>query len=109
MCVLIESITQIYGNGNAPKVFVLGDAGADIRFLQKTPENFHSTSKYGWKLMSLDQSFRLSLPEANFVNSIFLKGQEYIDGTGEGVKPSYILAKKGEKHTWSPCTGRQAP
>ena len=33
---------------------------------------------------------------ATFVNNIFLGGQGYIIGTGEGVKPSYTIAKKKE-------------
>ena len=103
--ILITSITQKYGDGNAPKILALGDVrqaiyeyrGADIRFIQKPPEIFHSISKYRWKSMALTQSFRLSVPMANFVNNVCLGGQEYIIGTGEGVKPSYVLAKSGER------------
>jgi len=98
--VLIASITRKFGDENAPKILALGDArqaiyefrGADTRFIEKAPEIFHSVSKYGWKSLSLAQSFRLSQPTTHFVNNVFLGGQEYIIGTGGGVKPSYILA-----------------
>lgn len=99
--VLITSITQKYGDEHAPKILALGDArqaiyqfrGADTRFIQEAPDIFHSISKYGWKWRSLAQSFRLSVPMANFVNDVFLGGQEYIVGTGPGVKPTYLLDK----------------
>ena len=104
--VLIASITQKYGDENAPKILALGDArqaiyefrGADTRFIQRATDIFHSISKYRWKSMSLAQSFRLSVPMANFVNHVCLGGQEYIIGTGEGVKPSYIMAKPKQRY-----------
>lgn len=84
--------------GKSPRIIVLGDIrqaifefrGADHRFCEYAPKIFSAFSKDPWMDdFSLDQSFRLSRQNAQFVNCII--GEDYIKGHENRCKPKYIV------------------
>jgi hypothetical protein len=82
--------------GKSMRLIVLGDArqaiyefrGADPRFCTLGHKIFSDYSPDPWDHATLDQSFRLTHQNAQFVNAVI--GEEYVRGSHEGPKPKYI-------------------
>ncbi|KAF5661536.1 P-loop containing protein [Fusarium heterosporum] len=108
--------------GDAPaRIVVLGDErqsiyrfrGADPRYLTLASELLGPISPYPFTEVQLGKSFRLSVSTVQFINRVFLDGEQYIASTKHGPKPivlrcdiwnSYALAGK-----LSPMIDRYGP
>lgn len=93
----ITAVTRA-ARGRAPQIVCLGDErqaiyqfrGADARYLSLAPTVTDTLSPYPWTHLPLSKSFRLSHQNSDFVNKVFLDGEEYITGSHDGPKPIYI-------------------
>lgn len=93
----VLAVTRAVG-GRAPQIVCLGDErqaiyqfrGSDARFLSLAPSVMDGISPYTWTHLPLSKSFRLSRQTSDFVNKVFLAGEEYIIGSHDGPKPIYI-------------------
>ncbi|KAE9976029.1 hypothetical protein BLS_002279 [Venturia inaequalis] len=93
----VSAVTRAAG-GRAPQIVCLGDErqaiyqfrGSDARFLSLAPSVMDAISPYAWTHLPLSKSFRLSHQNSDFVNKVFLNGEEYITGSHNGPKPIYM-------------------
>jgi superfamily I DNA/RNA helicase len=84
-------------NGPPPDLLVLGDKlqsiygyrGSDFRYLDYASQAYPTTPARLWKSATLDTSFRLPLPSANFINAF--AGEDIIKGFRPGPLPLYIV------------------
>ncbi|RKK23140.1 hypothetical protein BFJ66_g7080 [Fusarium oxysporum f. sp. cepae] len=84
------------GKGGQPtRIVVLGDErqsiyrfrGADPRYLTLAPEVLGPISPYPFAEVQLGNSFRLSSSTVQFINRVFLGGEQYISSPKRGPKP----------------------
>ncbi|SCO33296.1 uncharacterized protein FFMR_02940 [Fusarium fujikuroi] len=81
--------------GQPARIVVLGDErqsiyrfrGADPRYLTLAPEVLGPTSPYPFAEVQLGNSFRLSSSAVQFINRVFLGGEQYISSSRRGPKP----------------------
>ncbi|TID25691.1 putative p-loop containing nucleoside triphosphate hydrolase protein [Venturia nashicola] len=93
----VSAVTRAAG-GKAPQIVCLGDErqaiyqfrGSDARFLSLSPSVMDVISPYPWSHLPLSKSFRLSHQTSDFVNKVFLNGEQYITGSHDGPKPIYM-------------------
>jgi hypothetical protein len=99
-CILMSSLRLL---PKPPKVLLLGDPrqtiygyqGADARYLEFGQELLSDYTPYPWQKLDLAESFRLSHENASLVNT-FLE-EEYIEGSHNGPKPTYIHCNPFDK------------
>lgn len=93
----LSAVTRAAG-GKAPQIVCLGDErqaiyqfrGSDARYLSLAPSVMGTISPYPWTHLPLSKSFRLSHQNSDFINKVFLDGEEYITGSHDGPKPIYM-------------------
>ncbi|KAG5777542.1 hypothetical protein H9Q71_004774 [Fusarium xylarioides] len=81
--------------GQAARIVVLGDErqsiyrfrGADPRYLTLAHEVLGPISPYPFAEVQLGNSFRLSSSAVQFINHVFLGGEQYISSSKRGPKP----------------------
>ncbi|KAF5687510.1 p-loop containing protein [Fusarium denticulatum] len=81
--------------GQPARIVVLGDErqsiyrfrGADPRYLTLAPEVLGPISPYPFAKVHLGNSFRLSSSAVQFINRVFLGGEQYISSSERGPKP----------------------
>ncbi|KAH7172257.1 P-loop containing nucleoside triphosphate hydrolase protein [Fusarium sp. MPI-SDFR-AT-0072] len=81
--------------GQPARIVVLGDErqsiyrfrGADPRYLTLAPEVLGPISPYPFTEVQLGNSFRLSSSTVQFINRVFLGGEQYISSSKRGPKP----------------------
>ncbi|KAI3576943.1 P-loop containing nucleoside triphosphate hydrolase protein [Fusarium oxysporum f. sp. albedinis] len=81
--------------GQPARIVVLGDErqsiycfrGADPRYLTLAPEVLGPISPYPFAEVQLGNSFRLSSSTVQFINRVFLGGEQYISSSKRGPKP----------------------
>ncbi|KAF6526804.1 hypothetical protein HZS61_009848 [Fusarium oxysporum f. sp. conglutinans] len=81
--------------GQPARIVVLGDErqsiyrfrGADPRYLTLAPEVLGLISPYPFAEVQLGNSFRLSSSTVQFINRVFLGGEQYISSSKRGTKP----------------------
>ncbi|KAF5700521.1 P-loop containing protein [Fusarium globosum] len=81
--------------GQPARIVVLGDErqsiyrfrGADPRYLTLAPEVLGPISPYPFAEVQLGNSFRLSSSAVQFINRVFLGGEQYISSSKRGPKP----------------------
>ncbi|KAI1043481.1 hypothetical protein LB505_011252 [Fusarium chuoi] len=81
--------------GQPARIVVLGDErqsiyrfrGADPRYLTLAPEVLGPISPYPFAEVQLGKSFRLSSSAVQFINRVFLGGEQYISSSKRGPKP----------------------
>ncbi|CAF3506420.1 unnamed protein product [Fusarium graminearum] len=81
--------------GQPARIVVLGDErqaiyrfrGADPRYLTLAPEMLGPISPYPFTEIQLGNSFRLPIPTVEFINQVFLGGEQYISSSKQGPKP----------------------
>ncbi|KAF4435684.1 p-loop containing nucleoside triphosphate hydrolase [Fusarium acutatum] len=81
--------------GQPARIVVLGDErqsiyrfrGADPRYLIVAPEVLGPISPYPFAEVQLGNSFRLSSSAVQFINRVFLGGEQYISSSKLGPKP----------------------
>ncbi|KAF5574447.1 p-loop containing protein [Fusarium pseudoanthophilum] len=81
--------------GQPARIVVLGDErqsiyrfrGADPRYLTLAPEVLGPISPYPFAKVQLGNSFRLSSSAVQFINRVFLGGEQYISSSKRGPKP----------------------
>ncbi|RGP81586.1 p-loop containing nucleoside triphosphate hydrolase [Fusarium longipes] len=81
--------------GQPARVVVLGDErqsiyrfrDADPRYLTLAPEILGRMSPYPFAEVQLGNSFRLPMPTVDFINRVFLAGEQYISSSKPGPKP----------------------
>lgn len=84
-------------NGPPPDLLVLGDKlqsiygyrGSDFRYLDYASQAYPANPARLWKSVTLDRSFRLPIPSANFINAF--AGKDTIKAFRPGPSPSYIV------------------
>ncbi|KAF5672489.1 p-loop containing protein [Fusarium circinatum] len=86
---------NIRKGGQPARIVVLGDErqsiyrfrGADPRYLTLAPEVLGPISPYPFAEVQLGNSFRLSSSAVQFINRVFLGGEQYISSSKRGPKP----------------------
>ncbi|KAJ4268435.1 hypothetical protein NW762_002498 [Fusarium torreyae] len=82
--------------GNQPaRIVVLGDERlsidrfriADPRYLTLAPQLLGPISPYPFAKVQLGESFEIPKPTVDFINRVFLKGEQYITSSKHGPKP----------------------
>ncbi|KAM0559667.1 hypothetical protein ACHAPJ_004191 [Fusarium lateritium] len=77
------------------RIVVLGDERlsidrfriADSRYLTLAPQLFGPISPYPFAKVQLGESFEIPKPTVDFVNRVFLEGEQYITSSKHGPKP----------------------
>ncbi|KAG8665829.1 hypothetical protein FPOAC2_10914 [Fusarium poae] len=92
--------------GQPARIVVLGDErqsiyrfrDADPRFLTLAPELLGPISPYPFDEVQLGKSFRLPMPTVEFINRVFLGGEQYISSSKHGPKPIVLRCDIMDSH-----------
>ncbi len=98
-------IKYINDNCNNPKIIILGDENqsiygfrkSDCRFLLEARNCFSRVSNHPWKILSINESFRVNTNVCSFVNKHIIKTNR-LTSSKDGDKPYYIIGNMFDYH-----------